>query len=72
MKHHVVLLVKKPNLAKLIQKTYLITWDEAPMIHKNAFDAIGMTLRDIVNATDNNGKYKIFSGLTVALGGDFR
>ncbi|XXG54052.1 hypothetical protein AAC387_Pa03g2026 [Persea americana] len=30
------------------------------------------TLHDILSATDNTGERKIFGGLTVALGGDFR
>ena len=59
-------------MAKVIQKTSLIIWDEAPMMHKNAFDVVDRTLRDILSASDNTGKSKIFGGLTVALGGDFR
>lgn len=42
------------------------------MMHKNAFDAIDMTLHNIVSVTDNIGGNKIFSGLAIALGGDFR
>ncbi|XP_013583371.1 PREDICTED: uncharacterized protein LOC106292319 [Brassica oleracea var. oleracea] len=36
-------------MAELIEKTDLIIWDEAPMTHKHAFDALDKTLRDIMS-----------------------
>nr|KAJ0205698.1 hypothetical protein LSAT_V11C500279930 [Lactuca sativa] len=35
------------ELASLLRKTSLIIWDEAPMIHKHAFEALDRTLKDI-------------------------
>ncbi|CAN7095057.1 unnamed protein product, partial [Brassica rapa subsp. narinosa] len=35
-------------LAELIEKTDLIIWDEAPMTHKHAFEALDKTLKDII------------------------
>ena len=36
-------------LVELIEKTDLIIWDEAPMTHKHAFEALDKTLRDIMS-----------------------
>ncbi|XP_023741779.1 uncharacterized protein LOC111889853 [Lactuca sativa] len=35
------------ELASLLRKTSLVVWDEAPMIHKHAFEALDRTLKDI-------------------------
>ncbi|CAH1417183.1 unnamed protein product [Lactuca virosa] len=35
------------ELASLIRKTSLIIWDEAPMVHKHAFEALDRTLKDV-------------------------
>lgn len=35
------------DLAEMIRRTRLIIWDEAPMTHKHAFEAVDRTLRDI-------------------------
>ncbi|XP_016546377.1 uncharacterized protein LOC107846526 [Capsicum annuum] len=42
-------------LAKLIIKTKLIIWDEAPMMHSYYFEAVDQTFRDILRfeATSN-------------------
>ncbi|KAJ1686117.1 hypothetical protein LUZ63_017507 [Rhynchospora breviuscula] len=60
------------HLAELIQHTSLIIWDEAPMNHKSCFEALDITLRDIMGLISNERKHKIFGGITVVLGGDFR
>lgn len=60
------------QLAKLIQSTALIIWDEAPMNHRFCFEAVDRTLRDIMSIHNPANNDKIFGGLTVALGGDFR
>ena len=57
---------KNSNLSELLKITKLIIWDEAPMTHKHAFEAIDRSLRDIL------GNKKIFGGITICLGGDFR
>ena len=54
------------DLSELIRNTALIIWDEAPMIHRNAFEAVSRTFQDIMGCTDPWG------GKVVLLGGDFR
>ena len=58
---------KQTQLAKLIEKTSLILWDEAPMNNKYCFEALDKSLQDL---RDNN--HQPFGGMTVVLGGDFR
>ncbi|CAH1433999.1 unnamed protein product [Lactuca virosa] len=36
------------ELASLIRKTSLIIWDEAPMVHKHAFEALDRTSKDLL------------------------
>lgn len=60
------------QLAKLIQSTSLIIWDEAPMNHRYCFEAVDRTLRDIMSVNNPTNHDKIFGGITVVLGGDFR
>lgn len=59
-------------LAQLIQKADLIIWDEASLDHKFAFEAVNVSLKEIMFAVDKDAKQKIFGGKTVVLGGDFR
>ena len=54
------------ELAELIRRTKLIIWDEAPMAHKFAFEAVDRTFRDITRID------KPFGGIIFILGGDFR
>lgn len=60
------------QLAKLLQKTSLIIWDEAPMAHKFCFEALDKSLKDILKTRYNGSIDKPFGGLTVVCGGDFR
>ncbi|XP_074377790.1 uncharacterized protein LOC141719318 [Apium graveolens] len=60
------------QLDKLLQKTSLIIWDEAPMTHKYHFEALDKTLRDLLSTRYDNSRSKPFGGLTVVCGGDFR
>lgn len=53
-------------LAELIRRTKLIIWDEAPMCHRYAFEALDRTLRDVCDDARPMGG-KIF-----VMGGDFR
>ncbi|XP_010497251.1 PREDICTED: uncharacterized protein LOC104774316, partial [Camelina sativa] len=53
-------------VAELIIQTELIIWDEAPMTHRHAFEALDRTLRDLMSSE------RPFGGKTVVLGGDFR
>ena len=58
---------KGTQLAKLIEQTSMILWDEAPMNDKYCFEALDKTMKDVFN----NFK-KLFGGMSVLLGGDFR
>ena len=57
---------KQSNLADFIRNTTLIIWDEAPMMHKHAFDAVNRTLRDILNMSNPAASTKLFGEITVA------
>ncbi|GJS31271.1 DNA helicase PIF1, ATP-dependent [Tanacetum coccineum] len=61
-----------PLSGRAMQEVELIIWDEAPMTQKYAFKALDNTLRDILGYPTPANRNKIFSGLTVLLGGDFR
>ena len=54
------------DLASLLSRTQLIIWDEAPMMHRYAFEALDRTLRDFMNDPRPMG------GKVVLLGGDWR
>ena len=60
------------HLAELLQQVELIIWDEAPMTQRYAFEALDRTLRDILGYENKEKREKLFGGLTVLLGGDFR
>ncbi|XP_050256589.1 uncharacterized protein LOC126702031 [Quercus robur] len=60
------------HAAELMTKVSLIIWDEAPMAHRNCFEAVDRSLRDLLRFTDKNSVDKTFGGKTVVLGGDFR
>ncbi|XP_022041325.1 uncharacterized protein LOC110943902 [Helianthus annuus] len=64
----------KPNgdVARLLHETNLIIWDEAPMVHKHAFDALDRTMNDIFNIETSNRSNIRFGGKVIVLGGDFR
>jgi hypothetical protein len=36
------------KVAELVRKANLIIWDEAPMMHCRAFEAVDQTLRDLM------------------------
>ena len=55
------------QLAKLINKTTLILWDEAPMTNKYYFKALDNTLQLV-----RNNFNRPIGGMTVILSGDFR
>jgi hypothetical protein len=42
------------------------------MAHRNCFQALDKTLRDILRFTNEDSDNRPFSGMTVVLGGDFR
>lgn len=57
---------KQSALATLLKMAKLIIWDEAPMVHCHAIEAVDRLLQDI---TDCNSP---FGGKVVVFGGDFR
>lgn len=60
------------HLAKLMEKTDLIVWDEAPMTNKYCFESLDKTLRDILSNEDTIGGIPPFGGVPIVFGGDFR
>ncbi|XP_024961843.1 uncharacterized protein LOC112502220 [Cynara cardunculus var. scolymus] len=60
------------DVAKLIKKTTLIIWDEAPMVHKHAFEALDRSLNDIFNNRCISDSQMLFGGKVFVFGGDFR
>ncbi|MCH79500.1 ATP-dependent DNA helicase PIF1 [Trifolium medium] len=63
---------KQGDKAKLLVRTSLIIWDEAPMINRLAFEAFDKTLRDIMNKVVKGASKVPFGGKTIVFGGDFR
>ncbi|XP_076943263.1 uncharacterized protein LOC143613447 [Bidens hawaiensis] len=63
---------RNTDVSELLKKTSLIIWDEAPMIHKHAFEALDITLKDVMNVDLGNTSGSLFGGKVVVLGGDFR
>ena len=57
---------RQSYLFPLLQQTSLIVWDEVPMQHKYAVDAVNRTIQDLL------GNDSLFGGITVLFGGDFR
>ncbi|XP_074356074.1 uncharacterized protein LOC141695752 [Apium graveolens] len=60
------------DIAELMQHTSLIIWDEAPMQHRYAFEAVDISLRDIMAVVDVERGKRPFGGIIVVFGGDFR
>lgn len=57
---------KQSKLGKILESVEMIIWDEAPMTHRFAFEAVDHTLRDLRNNQEPMG------GITTVLCGDFR
>ncbi|XP_024965935.1 uncharacterized protein LOC112506140 [Cynara cardunculus var. scolymus] len=60
------------DVAGLIKKTTLVIWDEAPMVHKYAFEALDRSMNDIFNAQCSGDSNMIFGDKVIIFGGDFR
>nr|KAJ0188926.1 hypothetical protein LSAT_V11C900458960 [Lactuca sativa] len=60
------------DVAELLKKTSLIIWDEAPMIHKHAFEALDRSLKDILGCHLRSNSKLPFGGKAIVFGGDFR
>ncbi|XP_026459694.1 uncharacterized protein LOC113360399 [Papaver somniferum] len=63
--------IMQDDLAMLLKKTNLIIWDEAPMVHRHAFEAVNKTMIDIMSTDGDVTNTPPFGGKTVVLGGDF-
>lgn len=59
------------SVGRTIVRCKLIIWDEALMMHKHYFEAIDITLQDIMNSVDPINDDKPFGGKTIVFGGDF-
>ncbi|XP_076917944.1 uncharacterized protein LOC143578140 [Bidens hawaiensis] len=55
------------NVYELLKKSSLIIWDEAPMIHKHAFEVLDRTLNDVMNGDSGNTSEAVFGGKDRAL-----
>ncbi|XP_021765519.1 uncharacterized protein LOC110730050 [Chenopodium quinoa] len=64
--HSVCNFKKDSTRADLIREASLIIWDEAPMTHRLAFEAVDRHFKDICSDS------RVFGGKLVVLGGDFR
>ncbi|XP_023768468.2 uncharacterized protein LOC111917042 [Lactuca sativa] len=60
------------DVAELLKKTSLIIWDDAPMIHKHAFEALDRSLKDILGCHLRSNSKLLFGGKAIVFGGDFR
>ncbi len=59
------MIAPRTNLALLIQQTYLIIWDEAPMVHRHAFEAVHRSLRDLMRPMNPKAEQLPFGGKVV-------
>src|SRR5271156_695035 len=62
---------RNSDLHKVLERTGIIIWDEVPMQHKFAVEALERTLRDVLKPIGNDAWDKPFGGITVLFGGDF-
>jgi hypothetical protein len=56
----------------MIQQADLIMWDEAPMVHRHAFEAVDRLLRDLLQPMNLEAEQLPFGGKVVVFGGDFQ
>ncbi len=45
-------ITQQMKVAELVRKANMIIWDEAPMMHRRAFEVIDRTLRDLMQLDD--------------------
>ncbi|XP_035837189.1 uncharacterized protein LOC110944815 [Helianthus annuus] len=60
------------DVAYLLKHTRLIIWDEAPMVHRHAFEALDRTFKDVLVDKSNSQSDVLFGGKVIVFGGDFR
>ncbi len=64
-------IIQQMKVAELVRKADMIIWDEAPMMHRRAFEVVDRTLCNLMKLDDAQVTEKIFGGKTMVLGGDF-
>ncbi|XP_053968864.1 ATP-dependent DNA helicase PIF4-like [Anastrepha ludens] len=57
---------RSSEMAKVLQQTPIILWDECPMAHKKSLEALSRTLQDLRQSQ------QLFGGALILLSGDFR
>ena len=57
---------RNSHVFPLLRETAIIIWDEVPMQHKYAVEAVNRSIQDVL------GNNSTFGGITVLFGGDFR
>jgi len=60
------------KVVELVRKANMIIWDETSMMHRQTFEVVDRTLRDLMQLNDAQATEKIFGGKTMVLGGDFQ
>jgi hypothetical protein len=60
------------DIGELMKTTKLGVWDEALMTHRSVFEAVDRSLKDIMRSVDLRYAHRLFGGITVVFGGDFR
>ena len=70
--HSTCKIKKDTQLTKSIESISLIVWDEAPMNHRNYFETLDKSLKDILHKMEPDGMETPFGGKVVLLGEDFR
>ena len=68
----VCMIPRQSDEAKLLQRASVIIWDEAPMMHKHAFEALDRTMRDLMKNVAPGSENYPFGGKVILFGGDFR
>jgi predicted ATPase len=64
-------ITQQMKVAELVRKADLIIWDEAPMMHRRAFEVVDRTLRDLMQLDDAQATEKILVGKPWSLVGIF-
>lgn len=60
------------DVAELLEKTSLLIWDDAPMIHKHSFEALDRSLKDILCCDLRSNSNLLFDEKSIIFGGGFR
>ncbi|XP_076915538.1 uncharacterized protein LOC143574924 [Bidens hawaiensis] len=59
---------RNTDVYELLKKTSLIIWDEAPMIHKHAFETLDRTLNDVMNGDSGNTSEAVLENMRLTAG----